>query len=541
MHNWNLAAGDPLTLTLAADARLTPTDYTDDQIWEINLGGGEPPALALQTTFGLRAHWLRLFPRFIRTETTLTDPAGFHAPPRIRNFYPNMLALTFAPFEGLEVVAEYRVVSSNLVAGRLTLTNNSILPQDFRLEWAGLLSPIDHQGGMVAAASGLEVAMEGETSALNLAVCMTGSPKPSSSPYPALAVDLELYPGNWRQFTWAACAAHTRETALETARAAAARPWEAGQARVEMLALSQGLSIQTGDTDWDAAFAIAQKEAAKLLLSYPAGLPYPSFVLSRCPDHGYSLRGDGSDLTHLWIGQTALDSYYLSSLLLPGGAEIVAGLLRNFLAVQQENGAIDWRPGLGGQRSHSLAQPLLATLAVRCAPYMEQPVWYSEVFPGLLRFFNLWFAPEHDQDGDGFPEWEHPLQGGIDSPITDRWSPNAQGIHVERLECPGLAAMLLEECHSLVQMARELVEAEKGNTAYARLNGQDAPAASGAGEALPALLEREASLRAELESTWSAQKKIYAYRDYQTHLSLPGETIHEFSGPGRITSRKASW
>jgi hypothetical protein len=98
--------------------------------------------------------------------------------------------------------------------------------------------------------------------------------------------------------------------------------------------------------------------------------------------------------------------------------------------------------------------------------------------------------------------------------------------------------MLLEECHSLVHMARELVEAEKGNTAYARLNGQDAPAASGAGEALPALLEREASLRAELESTWSAQKKIYAYRDYQTHLSLPGETIHEFSGPGRITSRK---
>ncbi len=64
MPNWNLAAGDPLSLTLAADARLTTTDYTNDQIWELSLGGGEPAALALQTTYGLRAHWMRLFPRF---------------------------------------------------------------------------------------------------------------------------------------------------------------------------------------------------------------------------------------------------------------------------------------------------------------------------------------------------------------------------------------------------------------------------------------------------------------------------------------------
>ncbi|MBE0698261.1 MAG: hypothetical protein IH586_15185, partial [Anaerolineaceae bacterium] len=72
MHNWNLAAGDPLTLTLAADARLVTTNYSDDQIWELSLGGGEPAALALQTTYGLRAHWLRLFPRFVRGETART-------------------------------------------------------------------------------------------------------------------------------------------------------------------------------------------------------------------------------------------------------------------------------------------------------------------------------------------------------------------------------------------------------------------------------------------------------------------------------------
>lgn len=64
MRNWNLGPGDPLQLTIAADARLTPTDYTNDHIWELDLSGGDPSALALRTTFGLRARLMRLFPRF---------------------------------------------------------------------------------------------------------------------------------------------------------------------------------------------------------------------------------------------------------------------------------------------------------------------------------------------------------------------------------------------------------------------------------------------------------------------------------------------
>jgi hypothetical protein len=539
MHNWNLAAGDPLSLTLAADARLGPTNYSDDQIWELSLGGGEPAAVAMQTTYGLRAHWMRLFPRFVRGETARTDPTTFHTPPRILAFYPNTLVLSFTPFDGLEVLAEYRAAESNLVTGRVKITNNSILPQNFRFEWVALLNPIDRQGGMVAQQTGPTSILEGETSYLNLAVFMTGGAQPSNGPYPALELELELYPGNSRQFTWAACAARSRESAIETARSATARPWEAEQTRIEMVGLSQGIQIQTGNPDWDAAFALTQKDAGELLLYSPTGLPNPTFVLSRRPDHGFSLRGDGSDQTHLWSGQTALDSYYLSSLLLPGAPEIPAGLVRNFLAVQDETGAIDWKPGLGGQRTRRLAQPVLAALAVRCAPYMNQPAWYTEVFPGLLRFFDAWFRPQQDKDGDGFPEWEQPQQTGIeDSPIFDRWAPNSQGIHVDRLECPALAAMLLQECQSLIEMARSLVESEKVNAAYARLSGNTEPVFAGADEALPRLVEREQNLRAVLEQTWDPKKKIYLYRDFQTHLSQPGELVHEFTGPGRITSRK---
>lgn len=538
MHNWNLAAGDPLSLTLAADTRLADTDYTDDQIWELSLAGGEPAALALQTTYGLRAHWMRLFPRFVRGDTARTDPASFRTPPRLNRFYPNYLAVTFEPFEGLEVQAEYWAPESKIVAGRLRMTNQSILPIAFRLEWVVLLNPIERQGGMVAVRDGPTHILEGETAYLAPVVCLTGGPQPCDSPYPALAHDLELYPGNSRQFSWAAASMRSREASFEAARSATARPWEAELARVEMLNQSQQVTIQTGNPEWDATLALAQKNTGELLMKNSLTLPYPSFVYNRRPDQGFSRRGDGSDASHLWSGQTALDSYYLTSLLLPGAPQLAAGLLRNFLAVQDESGAIDWKPGLGGQRSRRLAQPMLASLAVEIGPYVDQLDWYQEVFPGLLRFFNTWFDARHDGDGDGFPEWEHPLQTGLeDSPIFDRWSSNAQGIHIERLESPALASMLLRESQSLIQMAQTLVKAEKAGAAYARLAGEQNPPHE-MEDALASLCEREAALRAALESTWDDQAHIYRYRDTHTHLSPPREAVVQFSGSGQVPSRK---
>jgi hypothetical protein len=546
MPEWNLTVGDPLSLTIAADSRLTHTQYTDDQIWELKLSGGEPAALALQTTYGLRAHWMRIFPRFVHGEKARTDPAQFHSPPRIVNFYPNYLAVTFEPFEGLEVLAEYWIPESKVAAGRLRLANQSILPLNFRLELVALLNPIERQGGMINVQAELASILEGETAYLHPVVVLTGGPQASSGPYPALALEMDLYPGNSRQVSWAAAGMSQREESLESARRAVARPWEAELTRMELLNLSQTVRVKTGSPDWDAALALSQNTAFNLLMNNDLYLPETSFVLNRRPDQGFSVRGDGSDHPHLWSGQTVLDSYFLSSVI-PGAPELTAGLLRNFLAVQDENGAIDWKPGLGGQRARLLAQPLLAALAVQVAPFLTQPDWYQEVFPGLLQFFNAWFTPEHDRDNDCFPEWDHPLQSGLeDSPIFDRWSQQAQGILISRLECPPLAAMLLRECRSLIEIARALTEGEKITAAYARLaasqvegaamNPPTAPSETAA--ALPLLIEREEQLLAVLQSSWDEQAGLYRYRDYETHLSLPGETVVDFTGPGRINSRK---
>ena len=565
MQTWSLSAGEPLALTLAADARLTCTDYTDDQIWELILGGGEPAAMAVQTTFGLRAHWMRLFPRFVRIEagrgeTARIDPAAFHVPPKVVRFASNMLVVNFAPFEGLEVQAEYWAAESHVMVGRIRITNQSILTQTFRLEWVAMLNPIDRQGGMAPMQVGPNYVLEGETAYLHPVVFLTGGPQPIQSPYPALALDLELFPGNERQITWACAALRSYEASLEAARSATGRPWEAEQARIDLQNFSQLVHFETGNLEWDVAFALAQKAAYSLLMRNDPGLPNTSFVLTRRPDQGFSVRGDGSDHPHLWNGQSALDSYYLASMLLPGAPELAAGIVRNFLAAQDPSGAIDWKPGLGGQRTRRMAQPMLAVIAAQVGPYLKTVDWYREVFPGLLRFFNAWFLPIYDHDTDGFPEWEHPLQTGIeDSPMFDRWSPNAQGININRLECPSLAAMLLRECLSLIEIARVLADAEKAEAAYARLSAAAEPAPvstadgviseprpvnvpqlSGAAEALADLLEREKTLREALQSTWDDEAKFYRYRDYQSHLSLPGVTLAEFTGPGKVSSRRKS-
>ena len=95
MREWNYSPDHPISLTISADARLGPTDYTNDQIWELNLGNSEPPAISLQTTFGLRARSCRIFPRFVVSGQSVNNPAHFHRPITIHEYYPNYIKLFF--------------------------------------------------------------------------------------------------------------------------------------------------------------------------------------------------------------------------------------------------------------------------------------------------------------------------------------------------------------------------------------------------------------------------------------------------------------
>jgi hypothetical protein len=513
MRDWSLAPGDPLFLTLAADSRLSIPDYLNDHIWELVFGGGEPAALSLRTTYGLRAKPMRIFLRFSEGKASVSDPSAYALPPTVRRFYPNFLILDYSPLQGIDVATEYWVPQSNAVCGRVTVANKTNATRKIRMEVCSVLTPIDGQN-MTGTQMQLVNVLAGQTGGLFPVVFLTGGPAHGSGPYPSLYLDLDLGPGATRQLTWAQAAMDTLQASFDLARQTAARPWEAERARLELLNSSQTIDIHTGDKDWDAAFALSQSAAFGLFLPPNTPLPCPSIVSARGPDHGYSSKGDGSDYPSSWSGQTPLEAYYLASIL--PACKTEQDLLENFLAIQSEDGSIDGKPGLAGQRAHYLAAPLLASLAWKLFERSEDQNYLNKVFPKLNKFFWSWFSPENDEDRDGLPQWKNILQTGFeDNPLFDAWHEWSLGVNITQVHSPALEALLYHEAASLIKMAEHL-------------NRHDA---------LTLLHEQAAQLRKSVEGTWRPRTGLYHYRDRETGLSLTGKVVARQKGPGTLTPK----
>ena len=508
MRAWSLVPGDPLSLTLAADSRLSIADYLNDHIWELEFGGAEPASLSLRTTYGLRAKAMRVFFRFGEGKKSISDPAAFEIHPTIRRFYPNFLVVEYSPLPNIDVNAEYWVPQSNAVCGRVTLANKSNKNRKIKLELCAALNAIDGQS-MANEQMQMVNILAGHTGGLCPVIFMTGGPAHGGGPHPSLLLDLELGPGATRQLTWTHAAAADRQTSFDLARQTAARPWEAERARLELVNASQTIDIQTGDKEWDAAFALSQSAAFGLFFPPNEHLPNPSIVSSRGPDNGHSPRGDGSDYPASWNGQSPFDAYYLSEVL--PASQAAQDLLKNFLASQNENGEIDGKIGLAGQRGRYLAAPLLASLAWKLYQKSEDKEFLKQNFSRMQKFFWSWFSPEYDEDRDGIPQWKHVLQTGFeDNPLFDQWHEWSLGVNISQVHSPALEAMLYHEAACLIKMAELLEE----NASLALLH------------------EQAEKLRASIESAWQARTGLYHYRERGTGLSLEGRVLLRQQGSG---------
>lgn len=518
MRDWSLTAGDPLYLTLAADSRLCKPDYVNDHIWEVALDSGEPAAISLQTTFGLRARSMRIFLRFTEGANVVTNPNAFINKPSLRRFYPNFLTLNFVPFENLSVATDFWVPESHALAGRITLTNKTNVIRQLKLEVCAQLAPLDGQTLIATQHQSINI-LAGQTSGITPVIFMTGGPKPGPGPYPSLLLDLELGPGSTRTLAFASAALDTIPEAFELARKTTARAWEAEKTRIEMLQASEELEIQTGDPDWDAALAFSQKAAHALFFNGNEHIPNSSFVQARHIDHGYSRKGDGTDYPPAWSGQTLLESYYIASIL-QGAPHITRNLIVNFLATQNEDGEIDGKPGLAAQRGKLLAAPLLASLTWKYYQATHDEDFLLEVFSKLVKFFWSWFSPAHDRNRDGAPEWDHLLQTGFDdNPIFDVWHPWSQGLDISLVHSPALEAMLYREAQTLVKIANKL--------------GKPADETG--------LIQSQAEkIRESIAASWNPNQSFYAYRDRETGLVSTGKVIAKRKGDGNLRPKYES-
>lgn len=156
----------------------------------------------------------------------------------------------------------------------------------------------------------------GSSDGLTPVLFMTGAVKSGPGPYPSLATTMQLAPGEKRQFIWVSAALSDREGSLSLANEISIQNWEAMISRIEMLSAGS-VEIYTGEPAWDAALMLSQKAATSLIAGPSVHLPYPSLLSTRSPDQGFSFRGDGTDYSHLWNGQTIFETLYLSDILLP--------------------------------------------------------------------------------------------------------------------------------------------------------------------------------------------------------------------------------
>jgi hypothetical protein len=516
MRKWNLTTNDPGAYTIAADARCGPTDYTNDHIWELALRGGDPPGLSVETTFGLRARQLKIFPRFTEGDNAISDPDQFEGAPKVHQFFPNYLSLSCSPYTGIDVNLEYWVPDSHAIAGRIHIKNTRLSARLLCLELVCMLSSGDGGERMVPEEIEAATVLSGQSSELAPTLFMTGGPTSGAGPYPALTLDIELPPGGERSFIWVLASLDDPLDSFKMARQVATRHWDKDIARLEII--NGGLiEIETGDPAWDAAFALSQKCAYNLIVGPSDHLPHASFVSSRQPDHGYSRRGDGSDYGHLWNGQTPLETDFLVSFLLPAFPEMAKHLFNNFLSTQKQGGFIDWKPGLGGQLGGVLATPILAQTAWRIYQATEDKQFLSEVYTPLLSFVQAWFSADQDRDGDGIPEWSHLMQSGIEEHPTFSQGPSwSQGVDITFSESPALCALLHNEIHILMRMASIL--------------DRTLPISS-----LQSLADL---LSSAVEAAWDQDAAMYRTWDSETHFSSSKQHLAERIGPGEIYLEK---
>lgn len=507
MRTWSIPASGPLSLCLAADARSSPTDYANDQIWEIGLEGGDPPALAIQTSYGRRARSMRIFVAVSIEGRVLRDPGRFATPVSVVRLASNYLQVDFSPSPGLHASSEYWVTDSHTLAGRVTLRNQSAAEMEPRFILHAILRP-DEGGATLAPAvvAGVTI-LAGQTGGLAPVVFLAGGAAIEKSPYPGLAVPCPLAPGSERSLVWAEAALGDLPSSFADARAVAARPWDAELARLEQRNEST-IEFTTGDPDWDAALTMAQKVAVGSFMRATHALPHPGLVGPRRPEMGHSAIGNGADYEGGWEAQDVGRAYLAAQAVSACAPQLAKGAILNFLASQTADGTVDWKVGLSGRRHPALCVPLLASIAWRVYQDTLDREFLRQVFAGLLKFAERWFASDHDRDQDGWPEWDTAMQAMLeDNPTFVNWHAWGQGVDTTYAETQDLAAYLVHECDALLRMAEIL-----GETGVA-----DRPAA------------RAGALRAAVESRWDGQRAVYRHRDRATHASPQGTVL----GKGR--------
>lgn len=488
-----------MSFILATDGAFTPYHPEDDQVWELEFGQHEIHPFCIQTTYGLRAKSMRLFPSIVIDRTRYLQADSFFTPPIITQYTPDSVQVQSEPIFGCEIKFDVFIPAADTLVGGIEVSNKGKDYLTLTLELAAVLVPMAKGIATRPDQDGINQIISGQTASLHPVLFMTGGPSAVSSPYPALSVPVRLSPQQSRRLTWALVTKDSREASLDAARKVTAAPWRETVQTHIMHHARRTIHVRSGNIDWDQAFRYVQLQAqTHWTANQQSGKSF--FLRSRLPDDGIPDRHEQSHLDDL----TLLEAVHLAQVLLPACQEQYSILLKSLLSRQTDTGEI-----LSPLNTIAFSKPfhdcpLLAQLHLLLFEIDENEESLASAFPALCKYMDTWLT-----EGVA-PALEDPRQMQLDTGLFnfDIWEESGQGLDIQFAESPALLTMLLQETTALTRMAGILgdKDAKKKYKSHSR------------------------TLLTETLKAWDDHLSTFTYRDIESHL-LPSRELYY---PGRV-------
>lgn len=506
---------DPLNQVypICADASNSLIDPLHDHIWELALNGGEPPALDLRTTFGLRCLGMRLFPSFGQENDEVVDTRSFAQKPQILERMPSYLRVSCRPFHNIDVELEYWVPESNLICGRVKLTNIGLHPASLKLHWNAILTPGNKGTPMNSVEMGVNRVLQGRCDDLAPVFFITGGPEITSRSFPSLGFNFALPENASRRLSWGMAALDTPENSIVQARHATSLNWDTELTRMNLSEKSCTLDVHSETLSWDGWLQESQRRARQFVVNglndqKTLHLVTKRNIDTRLQDEKLLRRNSAlnyeADLYHLW---------YLSRVLLPANPNLLKSLIHTVLDNQQSDGSLPFTISPAGNVSSVKAPPLLAGLVLETDRYLHDDVWLNQIQPQLFRAYRAWFVGSED----ALPTWESALQTGLErSPLFSTWRATDQGLDVHSVFSPALAAMLYKEAEALLSLAEKTDSHENE----------------------PWLRAKADQLKNALENAYDAKAHSYCYLDVKTGRCDSAQELRLFKRDGNIQLKR---
>lgn len=505
-RSWEISQDSPHDLHIASDARLSKTSYVNDQSWDIRLGSGDEAALKIQTQYGMRVGLASLVPMWMVDDRSIYQAQTYHNPPIITAFAPNRITVETDILPDLHLTADHIVLTSQVMAGIYTLSNNTSKAISLRLDLFGHVIKNDEEQKLA-----LITMAKGEGHALSLGNYARLSPViliesgnsdtiHTSNARPKIGTSFTVPANSSHAIRFVHVGLDDLKQSLAEARRWLVADWQAFIMSIEQAEQAIPI-IQTGNLEWDLVIASAYNRLMQSVLRANGSFPRATFVAGRLPEYGFSRSGNGTDHPRMWQGQSIDSAYLITQALATIDSTSVEGIIRNYVALQKKDGFIDLVPNLAGENSNLLCTPILARIAWAVYEVTGNTDFLKENFDGLKLFFEYWLT--QDVDEDGIPEWLDQRQTHYAAfPTFGMGRDWTQGANIKYIETPDLIAYLLSEAQALINMSDVLL---KDKSAKKSLNS-----------AIKVL-------SSALDDMWDSDH--FAYRDRDTHISSIGKDL----------------